>query len=247
MTFPNLEKRRNKASLVMVLGMWKTNRLHPSGPAPHQNQQPTTFTPFQQASAEERMGGKERGGMNMKTWVVGTRHVWTRPIEKKCLWLSVWMRCCPWMLLKGAVLPPPPVSRARKQRSTTTEVLLTCRTASGGTRTGMVRGVSVQASMCILPPRSEWHGRFNQDGTGAKSQHPRVCSLNLKSSNRAFQAFKPGRKSNLEPPCNCEVHQKCRRRAWGAFLLLFWQVYLLSYNLKGNVCREVFVHELLAL
>lgn len=33
MTFPNLEKRRNKASLVMVLGMWKTNRLHPSGPA----------------------------------------------------------------------------------------------------------------------------------------------------------------------------------------------------------------------
>lgn len=33
MTFPNLEKRRNKASLVMVLGMWKTNRLQPSGPA----------------------------------------------------------------------------------------------------------------------------------------------------------------------------------------------------------------------
>lgn len=83
-TFPNLEKRRNKASLVMVLGMWNTNRLHPSGPA---------LTVVQLRRKKHYGKGSERKGGNMIRRLVSGKSSTGMISSVYCMY-GKWHRVC---------------------------------------------------------------------------------------------------------------------------------------------------------
>lgn len=90
MTFPNLEKRRNKASLVMVLGMWKTNRLHPSGPAPPNESNTQNMSHPTRGNAQAPPKRVEQSkSMHGHISYVARENDRSRASEKRCL--SMWM------------------------------------------------------------------------------------------------------------------------------------------------------------